>query len=83
VFGDACLIADAAVLHGRRFGNLVLAAADVALPAAELARQVAADPFPARLLDGAELDRFAAGARAITDARAELSPVPPPGVFAR
>lgn len=83
VFRDACLIADAAVLRGRRFGNLVLAAADVGLPAGDLTRLVAADPFPARLLHGAELDRFAAGARPITDARAELSPVPPAGVFAR
>jgi len=83
VFQDACLIADATVLRGRRFGNLVLAAADVSLPAGDLTRLVAADPFPARLLHGAELDRFASGARPITDARAELSPVPPAGVFAR
>ncbi|MGH3305810.1 MAG: spermine synthase, partial [Streptosporangiaceae bacterium] len=73
----------AAVLRGRRFGNLVLTAADIGLPAAELTRRVAADPFPARLLHGAELDRFAAGAHPITDARAALSPIPPPGVFAR
>jgi hypothetical protein len=32
---------------------------------------------------GDELDKFAAGAAPITDAHAELSPVPPPGVFAR
>lgn len=83
VFRDACLIADAAVLRGRRFGNLVLAAADASLPVADLTRLVAADPFPARLLHGAELDRFVSGARPITDARAELSPVPPAGVFAR
>jgi SAM-dependent methyltransferase len=83
VFRDACLIADAAVLRGRRFGNLVLAAADVDLPAADLVRRVAADPFPARVVHGAELDKFASGARPITDARAQLSPVPPPGVFAR
>jgi SAM-dependent methyltransferase len=83
VFGEACLIADAPVLRGRRFGNLVLTAAHADLPVAELTRRVAADPFPARLLYGADLDRFAAGAHPITDARAELSPVPPAGVFAR
>jgi SAM-dependent methyltransferase len=83
VFRAACLIADAAVLRGRRFGNLVLTASDAGLPVDQLPRLLAADPFPARLLQGAELDRFAAGARPITDARAELSPVPPPGVFAR
>lgn len=82
LFADAALIADAALLHGRRFGNLVLAASGTGLPEADLVRRLAADPFPARLLRGGELDAFAAGARPITDADAELSPVPPPGVFA-
>jgi spermidine synthase len=82
VFPHACLIADAAVLRGRRFGNLVVAAARHGLPVEPLARRVAADPFPARLVHGGELDRFAAGAKPITDARAEPSLAPPPGVFA-
>src|SRR5215469_6244972 len=82
LFSDAALIADAAVLRGRRFGNLVLAAADTGLPEADLARMLASDPFPARLMYGDELDTFAAGAPPMTDADAELSPVPPPGVFA-
>jgi SAM-dependent methyltransferase len=82
LFSDAALIADAAVLRGRRFGNLVLAAADGGLPEPDLARLLASDPFPARLLHGDELATFAAGAPPITDAHAELSPVPPPGVFA-
>jgi len=83
LFADAVLVADAAVLRGRRFGNLVLAASDADLPEAPLTRLLAADAFPARLLRGEELDAFAAGARPITDADAELSPVPPPGAFAR
>lgn len=82
LFADAALIADAAVLRGRRFGNLVLAASDSDLPGADLTRMLAADPFPARLVHGDELDTFSAGAAPITDARTELSPVPPPGVFA-
>ena len=82
VFAEACLIADAPVLRGRRFGNLVLAAADRELPVAGLTRRVAADAFPARLLHGSELDRFVAGARPITDATAVRSPQPPPGAFA-
>jgi spermidine synthase len=82
VFPCACLMADAAVLRGRRFGNLVLAAARHPLPVSALARRVAADPFPARLVHGSELDRFAAGARPITDAQAQSSPAPPPGTFA-
>jgi hypothetical protein len=72
---------DAAVLRGRRFGNLVLAAADHGLPVAELTRRTAGDPFPARLLHGDDLARFAAGAKPITDACAKLSPAPPPEVF--
>jgi SAM-dependent methyltransferase len=83
MFADACLIADTAVLRGRRFGNLVLTASDTGLPVDQLTRLVAADPFPARLLHAGDLDRFAAGARPLTDGRAVLSPIPPPGVFAR
>ncbi|MBO0823145.1 MAG: fused MFS/spermidine synthase [Actinobacteria bacterium] len=83
LFADVVVIAEAAVLHGRRFGNLVLAASDADLPVAELTRQTAADPFPARLVHGAELETFTSGAAPITDARARLSPVPPPDAFVR
>jgi spermidine synthase len=82
VFADVCVMADAPVLRGRRFGNLVLAASAADLPVAALTRRVAADPFPARLLHGSDLDRFVGGARPITDATAELSPQPPPDAFA-
>ena len=82
VFPQLCLIADPGVLRGRRFGNLVLAATHGELPLAELTRRAAGDPFPGRLVHGADLDRFAAGAKPVTDARAQPSPAPPPGVFA-
>ena len=82
IFPQACLTADAAVLRGRRFGNLVLAAAHHGLPVAGLARRAAADPFPGRVVHGSDLDRFAAGVRPVTDAQAESSPAPPPGIFA-
>jgi spermidine synthase len=81
VFRHVCLIADAAVLRGRRFGNVVLAAAQHDLPLADLTRRTAGDPFPARLVHGDDLQRFAGGARPITDARAEPSPAPPAHVF--
>jgi spermidine synthase len=81
VFPHACLIADPAVLRGRRFGNLVIAAARRELPLAGLARRTAGDPFPGRLVHGGDLDRFTAGSKPITDARAEPSPAPPPGIF--
>ena len=75
-FRHTCLIADTAVLKGRRFGNLVLAASGQPLPIAGLDRRTAADPFPARLLHDATLDRFTAGASPITDAQPEPSPTP-------
>ncbi len=81
VFRHACVIAEAGVLRGRRFGNLVVAASGDELPAGELTRRAAADPFPARVVHGEALGRFVAGAGAITDADAEPSPPPPPGAF--
>ncbi|HET7014643.1 MAG TPA: fused MFS/spermidine synthase [Streptosporangiaceae bacterium] len=81
VFGRACLIADAAVLKGRRFGNLVLAGSRGELPVDRLERLAASDPFPGRLVYGADLDRFVAGAKPITDADAEPSPAPPSDVI--
>jgi spermidine synthase len=82
VFPHACLIADAAVLRGRRFGNLVLASSADPIPVDALTRLAAADPMPGRVLSGHELTRFAAGARPVTDADASPSPAPPPGAFA-
>ena len=81
VFRHVCVIAEAAVLHGRRFGNLVVAASAHELPVAGLIRRAAADPFPAQVVAGAELGRFIAGARPITDTGAGPSPSPPPAVF--
>ena len=77
VFPHACLIADASVLRGRRFGNLVLAASGEPLPVGTLTRLVAGDPMPGRVLHGDELTRFAAGARVVTDVDASPSPAPP------
>lgn len=81
VFPHTCLIAEAAVLRGRRFGNLVLAASRRELPLAALTRLTAADPFPARVLAGAGLTAFTAGARLVTDLDARPSPSPPRGIF--
>jgi spermidine synthase len=81
VFSHACLIADASVLKARRFGNLVLAAANRELPVDRLERLCAGDPFPARLVYGGGLDRFVAGTKPITDTDAEPSPAPPSEVI--
>ena len=82
VFPHVCLIADAAVLRGRRFGNLVLAASPEPLPVDALTRRTAGDPMPGRVVYGADLARFTAGAKAVTDATAVPSPAAPPGAFA-
>jgi spermidine synthase len=67
VFPTLMMIAEPGVLRGRRTGNLVLVASDGPLPAEDLTRRTAADPFPARVVTGAELVRFAAGASPVTD----------------
>jgi predicted O-methyltransferase YrrM len=82
VFPQVGLIADAAVLRGRRFGNLVLVASPEPLPAGALTRLTAADPMPGRVLYGADLTRFTAGAKPVTDANASPSPEPPADAFA-
>ena len=82
VFANVCVMAEAAVLRRRRFGNLVLAASNAGLPVTALTRRLASDPFPARLLHGIDLDQFVGGSKPITDATAEQSPLPPPEAFA-
>jgi spermidine synthase len=80
-FPDVLLRADPAVLKGRRFGNVVLAASRAGLPVAEMTRAAAAAMFPHRLLVGAEFDRYVGGAAPLTDADALRSPVPPDALW--
>ncbi|CAL9429550.1 Polyamine aminopropyltransferase [Streptomyces sp. enrichment culture] len=80
-FPESALIADPAVLRGKRFGNAVLVASDRPLPVAELTRRAASDPHPARVEHGRALTDFAGGAAPVTDAAAVASPAPPPSVF--
>jgi spermidine synthase len=79
VLPEACLVADAAVLRGRRFGNVVVLAGRTPPPVAELTRRAAGDWFPGRV--ETDLDRFAAGATPVTDVDAIPSPAPPEGLF--
>jgi spermidine synthase len=81
VLPRACLIADAAVLRGRRYGNLVLVAGRTEPPVADLARRAAGDWFPGRVLPETELERFVGGARIVCDATARPSTPPPAGTF--
>ncbi|TDC38537.1 fused MFS/spermidine synthase [Micromonospora sp. KC213] len=81
VLPHACLVGDAAVLRGRRYGNLVLVAGRMPPPVPELTRRAAGDWFPGRVLAGPELERFTGGAVVVHDATATDSTPPPPGIF--
>ena len=81
-FRHVCVLAEPGVLHGRRFGNLVVLGADGELPVAGLTRRLAADPFPASVLDDEQASRFSGDHRPLTDGDAEPSPAPPPEAFA-
>jgi spermidine synthase len=76
VYKETCVIAEASVLRGRRRGNLVILASDQPLPEAALGRAAAGDPFPARVLAGEDLKRFAASAAVVTDAMVTISASP-------
>ncbi len=80
-FAGLALIAESAVLRGKRFGNAILAACDGPLPLAELTRRAASDPHPARVEHGRALADFTGGALPVTDATAVASPAPPASVF--
>lgn len=91
LFGSVAAIAEPQVLKGRRFGNVVLVAAgapgaataDGLEPLEWLPRLLAGGPHPARMLVGRELDEFVRGAKAVTDATAQASPLPAKELFER
>ncbi|WP_175411783.1 spermidine synthase [Streptomyces sp. TRM64462] len=81
VFAELALIAEPAVLRGRRFGNVLLVASHAPVDTAVLARRTAADPFPARVEHGTSLARLVGGAALVRDVDAVASPEPPDGAF--
>ncbi|MGW2029398.1 spermidine synthase [Streptomyces argyrophylli] len=81
VFEELALIAEPAVLRGRRFGNAVVVASHRPLDTATTARRAAADVFPARVEHGAAVREFIGAARPVEDADAVPSPEPPDGAF--
>jgi spermidine synthase len=83
VFPEIAVVAVPQLLRGRRFGNLVLVASGAPLPVTELVRRMAGDPFPARVLAGDEVRRFAGAATVPADGSTTPSPLPPPGFFGR
>ena len=76
VYKETCVIAEPSVLRGRRRGNLVILASDQPLPEAALGRAAAGDPFPARVVAGEDLRRFAGSAAVVTDAMVTISASP-------
>ncbi|WP_200426954.1 spermidine synthase [Streptomyces sp. NE5-10] len=81
VFPELALVAEPAVLRGRRFGNTILVASDAPLDLPALTRRAAGDAFPARVEHGEALARFTGKAVPVDDAEAVGSPVPPEGAF--
>jgi hypothetical protein len=77
VLPNALVRADPAVLKGRRFGNIVLAASRAGLPVAAITRTAAAAMFPQRVVAGSRLAAFVGTAAPLTDAAALRSPTPP------
>lgn len=76
VLPEVLISAEPQVLKGRRFGNLVIAASLVPMPAAWLPAIQAAGPHPAKLAHGYDVTHFARGAQVITDADGLASPRP-------
>ena len=70
-FAEVALVAEPGHLHGRRYGNVVLAASDGPLPWAALGRRLASGAVRARMLDTTEVRAFAAGRRPLRDPPAE------------
>ncbi|MBA2812803.1 fused MFS/spermidine synthase [Streptomyces sp. KM273126] len=81
VFEELVLIAEPAVLRGRRFGNAVLLAAHHPLDTTALIRRTAADAFPARVEHGRALRDLIGGATPVREEDAVPSPEPPDGAF--
>jgi hypothetical protein len=81
VLPSVAAVADTGMLKGRRFGNVVLLASPTDLPIADMPRLYGSDPLPSKVVHGAELRAFVAGAPIVTDATAVTSPEPNRSVF--
>jgi catechol 2,3-dioxygenase-like lactoylglutathione lyase family enzyme len=81
VFADTALLAESAVLKGRRYGNFVFVASPADLPLDWMPRLLASGPHPASVLRGRELKDWIAGAAIVTDASSTPSPPPARSIF--
>ncbi|HVN12832.1 MAG TPA: fused MFS/spermidine synthase [Kineosporiaceae bacterium] len=66
-FAEVALVAEPGHLHGRRYGNVVLAGSDTDLPWGRLERRLASGAVRARMLTTGEVRSFASGYRALHD----------------
>ena len=82
-FPEVVVLAEPAVLRGRRFGNVVLAGSDAPFDVSGLSRLAARAIGRGRVLAGRDVQAWAGGARPVLDETAAPTPVPPPGVFDR
>jgi spermidine synthase len=80
-FADVAALAETQILKGRRFGNVVLAAAPAELPLEWMPRLLAGGPHPSKVVAGRELQEWIAGAPVTTDATAIPSPPPSKSIF--
>ena len=81
VVSDVAVLAETQILKGRRFGNVVLVGSPSPLPLEWMPRILAGGPHPAKVVAGAELRDFIAGAPIVTDATAIQSPPPAKSIF--
>lgn len=77
-FPHAILLAEPAVLRGRRFGNLILAAGPNPLDHATITHHATTSPARARGIHGPDLDDFRAGAPPLRHGDEIPLPQPPP-----
>lgn len=83
VLPHVAVVAEAQVMKGRRFGNLVIVGTRDAGMLDWLPRLVAAGPHPAQAVSGDELQKVVRNAAVVTDATASPSPDPGRGIFSR
>jgi spermidine synthase len=81
VVADVAILAETQILKGRRFGNVVLVGSKSELPLEWMPRLLAGGPHPSKVVAGAELRAFIAGAPIVTDATAIQSPPPAKSIF--
>ncbi len=81
LFPHVSALAEAQVLKGRRFGNVVLMASTRDPGAEWMPRLMAGGPHPAKVMTGKELADFCATAHIVTDNTAIPSPPPARNIF--